>query len=86
MKRQAERDLRYVIEYLRTKKNRCSSPQGVKEVRIEAVKARARERGKTEQTIFRQLKRATGLDLQGTADGLDLILFRLIQDENDVQR
>ena len=79
MKRQAESDLWYVIRYLRTKNDQCSLLHGVKEVRIEAVKTRAQERGKTEQTIYRHLKLAAGLDKHGTADDLDLYLFDQIR-------
>ena len=78
MKAQAYRDLSYVAEYLKARKAKCSSLQGVREVRLEAVKERAHERGVQSKTVYRNLKFALKIDKQGGSDHLDLWLLNHI--------
>ena len=85
MKPVADRDLLYVLRILKENKSRCSSLQGIAEVRIEAEKARACERGVSRQTIHRQLKFAARVDKQGNAAALDSRLHEIAWGKSNEQ-
>lgn len=72
---QAYQDLGYVVSYIRERKAKCLSLRDVKEIRIEAIKELAGERGVLKSTIYRNLKFATKTDKRGGVDELDLFLM-----------
>ena len=76
---QAYQDLAYVVDYIRKRKARCLSLRDVKELRIEATKRLAGERGILKSTIYRNLKFATKTDKRGGVGALDLCLMELIK-------
>ena len=78
MKWQAESDLGWVLDYLRNNRNHIRSSRDVRELRIKAAKAHARERGVLPSTIHRNLKLALELDGCGDAEDLDELLRKII--------
>ena len=85
-KSQAENDLWHVIQHLRRNKARCSSLQGVTDVRKEAVKTLAKIRSREKDTIDRNLKFAVGVDKEGGMASVDIFLFQQLWGDNNEQR